>query len=141
MNRLLRATALAAVMIWAPLPVQAQHAYPVQELLATGKTVVGEDIVYPTSGPAKITVAIVTVEPGAKAVLHRHPAPLVAYVLEGELTVDYGDRGQRTFRPGESFVEAMHAPHRGLNLGAGIVRLLAVYVGAAGTANVENERP
>ena len=62
--------------------------YSVQELLVTGKTVVGENIQYPTTGAPKITVALVTVAPGAPAAFHRHPVPLVAYILEGELTVD-----------------------------------------------------
>ncbi len=110
--------------------------YPVQELLVTGKTVVGEDIQYPSTGAPKITVAVVTVEPGAVAAFHRHPVPLVAYILEGELTVDYGSEGVKTFRQGDALVEAMHVPHRGMNLGSGVVRLLAVYVGAEGSANV-----
>ena len=62
--------------------------------------------------------------------------PLVAYILEGELTVDYGSEGVKTFRQGDALVEAMHVPHRGMNLGSGIVKLLAVYVGAEGSANV-----
>ena len=61
-------------------------------------------------------------------------------MLEGELTVDYGDRGRRTYRAGDAFVEAMQVPHRGLNEGSGIVRLLAVYVGADGTENVALEK-
>ncbi len=72
--------------------------------------------------------------------MHRHPAPLVAYILEGELTVDYGDRGRKVFRQGEAMVEAMEVPHRGMNLGTGPVRILAMYIGAEGTANVELEK-
>ena len=127
--------ALGASAAWAQ-----QTYYPVQQLLATSKTVVGEDIRYPTSGPARVTVAIVTVPPGAPAALHRHPAPLVAYILEGELTVDYGALGMKTFRQGEALVEAMDVPHRGINQGTGIVKLLAVYVGAEGTSNVVLEK-
>lgn len=114
--------------------------YPVQELLVTGKTVVGEDIQYPTTGAPKVTVAVVTVAPGAPAAFHRHPVPLVAYILEGELTVDYGAKGVKTFRQGDALVEAMNVPHRGMNLGSGIVKLLAVYVGAEGSANVALEK-
>lgn len=114
--------------------------YPVQELLVTGKTVVGEDIRYPTTGAPKITVAVVTVAPGSPAAFHRHPVPLVAYILEGELTVDYGEKGLKTFRQGDALVEAMDVPHRGMNLGTGIVKLLAVYVGAEGAANVALEK-
>jgi len=113
-----------------------QGYYPVQELLVTNKTVIGEDIRYPTTGAPKITVAVVTVAPGAPAAFHRHPVPLVAYILEGELTVDYGEKGVKIFRQGDALVEAMHVPHRGVNLGSGIVKLLAVYVGAEGSENV-----
>ena len=114
---------------------QESNYYPVQELLVTGKTIVGEAIQYPSGAP-KITVAVVTVAPGAVAAFHRHPVPLVAYILEGELTVDYGSEGVKTFRQGDALVEAMHVPHRGMNLGSSVVRLLAVYGGAEGSANV-----
>jgi quercetin dioxygenase-like cupin family protein len=117
-----------------------QGYYPTQELLVTGKTVVGEDIKYPDTGRPKITVAVVTVAPGTPAAFHRHPVPLVAYILEGELTVDYGLNGVKTFRQGDALVEAMNVPHRGMNLGSGIVKLLAVYVGAEGSANVALEK-
>ncbi|MDX9945033.1 MAG: cupin domain-containing protein [Azonexus sp.] len=117
-----------------------QGYYPVQELLVTGQTVVGENIQYPSTGTPKITVAVVTVAPGAPAAFHRHPVPLVAYILEGELTVDYGEKGVKTFRQGDALVEAMHVPHRGMNLGSGLVKLLAVYIGAEGSANVVLEK-
>lgn len=113
--------------------------YPVQELLVTGKTVVGENIQYPTGAP-KITVAVVTVAPNSQAGFHRHAVPLVAYILEGELTVDYGEKGLKTFRQGDAVVEAMNVPHRGMNLGSGVVKLLAVYVGAEGLANATLEK-
>ncbi len=114
--------------------------YPVQELLVTGKTVVGEDIRYPSTGAPRITVAVVTVAPGAPAAFHRHPVPLVAYILAGELTVNYGAKGIKTFRQGEALVEAMDISHRGMNLGSEVVKLLAVYIGAEGSANVELEK-
>ena len=117
-----------------------QAYYPVQELLVTGQTIVGENIQYPTSGAPKITVAVVTVAPGNPAAFHRHPVPLVAYILEGELTVDYGPKGLKTFRQGDAVVEAMSLPHRGMNLGGGVVKLLAVYIGADGSANVALEK-
>lgn len=117
-----------------------QGYYPVQELIVTGKTVVGEDIRYPTTGSPKITVAIVTVAPGAPAAFHRHPVPLVAYILEGELTVDYGAKGVKVFRAGDALVEAMDVPHRGTNETNSIVKLLAVYIGAEGSANVALEK-
>ncbi len=69
-------------------------------LLSTGSTVLGETLHYPTGGPAHVTAAIVTLAPGARTVLHRHGVPMFAYVLDGEITVDYGDRGKRTYQAG-----------------------------------------
>jgi quercetin dioxygenase-like cupin family protein len=117
------------------------NGYPAVPLLSTGTTVVGETLHYPTSGPAHVTAAIVTVAPGAKTILHKHGVPLFAYILEGELTVDYGDRGKRTYHQGDAFMEAMDVPHYGIDTGAQPVRLLAVYIGAAGLADVIPVRP
>ncbi|WP_026685922.1 cupin domain-containing protein [Azovibrio restrictus] len=118
---------------------QAQ-AYPTQELLSTSTTVLGETIRYPDSGPARVTASIVTIAPGAETVFHRHPAPMFAYILEGEVSVDYGDQGIRVFRQGEALMEAMQARHRGTNQGSVPVRILSVHMGAAGTENVVLEK-
>lgn len=132
---------LAAALVALPvLPAMAGDAYPSQQLLSTGKTVVGEDLVYPTSGPAKLTALVVTIAPGAETVLHHHPAPMFAYVLEGELVVDYGAAGKRTYRQGDALLEAIHVPHKGINTGTVPVRILAVSMGAEGTANVVVEK-
>ena len=101
-------------------------------LLSTGTTVVGEPLRYPTNGPAHVTAAIVTLPPGAKTVLHRHGVPLFGYILEGEITVDYGDRGKRTYRAGQAIMEAMDVPHFGADVGSAPVRILTVYMGAEG---------
>lgn len=127
---------LAVLATQLPAGASGQQAYPTQDLLATGTTVVGETMRYPTGGPAMVTVSIVTIAPGADTALHHHPAPLVAYILEGELTVDYGAHGRRVFSQGQAFIEAMEIPHRGMNLGMVPVRLLATYLGAEGIANV-----
>jgi quercetin dioxygenase-like cupin family protein len=127
--------AIAAVLACSGPGWAGDAAYPTVDILSTGKTVVGEDIRYPTTGPAHVTGSIVTIAPGADTVLHTHQAPLFAYVLEGTLTVDYGDKGKRSYQPGEAFMEAMATTHRGMNLGTAPVRLLAVYMGAEGTRN------
>ncbi len=101
-------------------------------LLSTGTTVMGETLHYPTTGPAHVTAAIVTLPPGGRTVLHKHGVPLFAYVLEGEITVDYGDRGKRTYRQGDALMEAMNTAHFGADAGSQPVRLLTVYMGAEG---------
>ena len=101
-------------------------------LLSTGTTVMGETLHYPTNGAAHVTAAIVTLPPGGRTILHKHGVPLFAYVLEGEITVDYGDRGKRTYRQGEALMEAMDAAHFGADAGPQPVRILTVYMGADG---------
>ena len=127
--------AIAALFLSNPTGSSAQQAYPTQDLLEAGKTVMGEPLRYPAGAPARVTVSIVTVAPGAETALHHHPAPLVAYILEGELTVEYKGHGRRVYRKGDAFLEAMDIAHRGLNLGTEPVRLLAVYLGAEGVPN------
>lgn len=132
--RLLTLAALAALL--SPLPAVAGEAYPAVKLLETTTTVAGEPIAYPATGPAKVDAIIVTIAPGAETVLHHHPAPMFAYILDGEVTVDYGAAGKRSFRAGDAFMEAMAVPHKGVNPGTIPVRILAVSMGAQGTANV-----
>lgn len=101
-------------------------------LLETTKTVVGETIVYPAGAPAKITASIINLSPGAATGWHRHGVPLIGMIMEGELTVDYGPKGKRTYKQGEAFAEAINVTHQGTNTGTGTANLLAVYLGADG---------
>jgi quercetin dioxygenase-like cupin family protein len=110
--------------------------YPALPLLSTTVTVVGETIRYPATGPAQVTAAIVTLAPGARTVVHKHGVPMFAYILEGEITVDYGEKGKRTYRAGEALMEAMDVAHFGENTGAQLMRLIAVYMGAKGANDV-----
>jgi quercetin dioxygenase-like cupin family protein len=110
--------------------------YPATPLLSTAKTIVGEDIVYPASGQPQVNAMMVNIAPGEKTELHSHGVPLFVYVLEGEVTVEYTGHGQKTFKQGDSFVEAMNVTHRGMNLTDGPVRILAVYMSAVGAKDV-----
>jgi len=104
----------------------------VTQLLSTGKTIMDEPIVYPTGAPAKLTTAIVEMAPGAETGWHTHGVPLTGLILDGELTVDYGAKGMRTYKKGESVAEAISIPHNGKNTGNGIMKLFVVYMGAEG---------
>jgi quercetin dioxygenase-like cupin family protein len=107
-------------------------------LLSTGETILGQPISYPQTSTPHVTVAIVTLEPGASTGWHHHSVPLVAYMLEGKLTVDYEGHGERIYRAGDALVEAIGTPHEGRNSGDGIVRILAAFAGAEGTPNTES---
>lgn len=107
----------------------------VETLLETGETVMGESIVYPP-GPARVTSLIVTMAPGEETGRHKHPVPTYGYILEGEITVVYEGRGSRTYRKDEAFMEAEDVWHNGRNPGDRPARVLVVFMGAAGLANV-----
>jgi quercetin dioxygenase-like cupin family protein len=103
-------------------------------LLATSKTVMDEPIVYP-GGTAKLTTGILTLDAGDETGWHTHGVPLTGIVLDGELTVDYGDKGTRIFKKGESIAEAIDIPHNGRNTGTGEMRLFVVFIGTEGREN------
>ena len=82
-----------------------------------------------------VTAAIVTMVPGQETGWHAHDAPLFAWMLDGELTVDYGPDGSRVYRKGDALLEAFRTRHNGRNSGTENTRLLAVFIGAEGVAN------
>lgn len=104
-------------------------------LLDTRDTIIGQPIAYPTGAPAKITSAIVTMMPGEETGWHQHDVPMFGYILEGEVTVDYGKKGTRVYRRGDAVMEAMDWPHNGRNSGNVPARILAVFMGADGVPN------
>ncbi len=132
---MLRITLLAFLALLPVASAQAEEAYSpkitLTPLISTGETIIGQPLAYP-EGTAKVTAAIVTIPPGTETGWHEHAVPLFAYVLDGVLTVDYGDKGTRTYKTGDSLMEAMNWPHNGTNNGAVPVRILAVYMGAEG---------
>lgn len=104
-------------------------------LLASQTTIIGQPIAYPTGAPAKITSAIVTMLPGEATGWHQHDVPMFGYILEGEVTVDYGAKGTHVYRQGDAVIEAVDWPHNGRNTGTVPARILAVFMGAKGIPN------
>jgi quercetin dioxygenase-like cupin family protein len=105
-------------------------------LLSSGTTIIDQPIAYPAGTP-KVTGAIVTIPPGGETGWHLHEVPLFVYILEGEVTVDYGEKGVKVVKQGESILEAMNWAHNGMNKTDKPLRILAVYIGADGIANAE----
>src|SRR4029079_11899576 len=109
----------------------------VLSLLGTTQTIFGRPIAYPTEGPAKVAASIVTMQPGEETGWHRHDVPMFCYILEGEVTVDYGTKGTRVYKKGDALMEAIDWEHNGRNSGLGPVRILAVFMGAEGVPDTE----
>ena len=111
---------------------------PLEVLLQSSETRIGQPIEYPAGKPV-VTAAIITVAPGGETGWHSHEAPLFAWMLEGALTIDYGPDGTLTYEKGEALLEAFRTPHNGQNRGDEPARLLAVFMGAEGVANTVME--
>ena len=124
-----------ALLAVSAVPVLADG-YPAIKLYSGNTTVTGEEIAYPMAGKAHVNAMIVTLAPGEKTMLHQHGVPVFIHILKGEVTVDYGAKGTRTFRQGESFLEAMAVTHAGMNSGTVPVKILAVYMGSEATKDV-----
>jgi len=105
---------------------------------AVDRTVLEQVIEYPDTGQAQITAAILDFPPGADTGWHYHETPLIAHVLSGEITVTYDTADgqiERTYRAGETLVEAIGTHHTGRNDGDEVARLIVVFVGAEGSTN------
>jgi quercetin dioxygenase-like cupin family protein len=60
-------------------------------------------------------VGHITMQPGEQTGWHQHDVPMFCYMLEGEITVDYGKSGTRTYRKGDALMEAIDVVHDGRN--------------------------
>ena len=78
----------------------------------TVKTLSAVDVGEELNGkPARATTQEVTFEPGAASAPHRHPGPVVGYVLEGDLEFQAGDAPARRLRAGDTFYEPAMVLH------------------------------
>ena len=104
--------------------------YPhMQILLETEQTIAGEPLTYPQSGQAKVTSAIITIPAGQSTGWHKHKVPLVAYLLAGELEMEYANGKRVQFKTGEALMEAIAMPHIGANLEATPARIFVAFLG------------
>lgn len=119
----------------ATVPSPAATVSSVPLLTKTDQTVLGQPITYPTAQPAQVSSVMLTIPPGVETGLHKHDAPMYAYILEGELTVAYDNGATKTYLPGEAIMEALGTPHNGRNSGTTDAKLIVVFMGADGVAN------
>lgn len=112
----------------------AQYQNLLTPLLQSETDIIDQTIAYPPGNP-KVTAAIVTIPSGGETGWHTHEVPLFVHVLDGAVTVDYGDKGVKTYKADESIMEAMNWAHNGMNKEDVPVRILVVYMGSEEKAN------
>ena len=87
------------------------------------------DIVEELDGKeTNVTVVEVTLEPGRAGKPHRHPGPVIGYVLEGEYELGIDEEPSKVLKAGETFYEPTGCLHRASKNHAakGNTRVLAV---------------
>jgi quercetin dioxygenase-like cupin family protein len=99
----------------------------VETLAADTRSWDGSVFQYP-EGSAEITVVKLSLPSGTQLPLHCHPAPLAAYVLEGELEVTNASGQTKSFKKGNAFIEVMNRWHKGLVKGKD-TQLIVFYAG------------
>ena len=101
---------LAAFGLTAAGMTAAQHD---EKSHASVKTLAGRDIAEKVDGKAaKATAVEVTLEPGQAGASHRHPGPVLGYVLEGEYEWAIDDQPTKVLKAGETFYEPGGCLHR-----------------------------
>ncbi|HEX4113283.1 MAG TPA: cupin domain-containing protein [Stellaceae bacterium] len=130
MFRFLAVLALASTLLAGG--ARADEAIKTTVLLKTITTNIGQPIAYPRHGMPQITTMIIEIPPGAATPLHTHPAPLVGYILEGQLEVRAAGGKINRYKAGDAFVEALNHAHAGTNIGPGPLRILVTVIGTQG---------
>lgn len=134
---------LAGILVLLALPVAADTlpaAYKTgvaaKVLTRTTVTGNGQKIVYPLTDKAEVTAMLVDLAPGAETGWHKHPVPVYAYVLKGELAVEMEGGDARQFKSGDAIVEVVNTAHNGKNSGKEPVSLIVFYTGVQDVPNV-----
>ena len=88
----------------------------IRPILQTTTGLCGKAFAYP-EGEAELRLLRVEFPVGGSVPLHTHPAPLIAYVSQGQIRHTRGDQ-VNTFGPGQAFVESNQGgPHTVKNIG------------------------
>ena len=74
-------------------------------------------------------------QPGGHTALHQHPVVTFIYVMEGEFDIHQGDSVLH-YKAGDALIEPIDSLMQNFNPGAGVTRVLVVYVGEEGKPNM-----
>ena len=83
---------------------------------------------------AQLAVVSVEIPVGGREGRHTHSGPLIVYVQEGALTLDYEGKPTVTYKVGETFFVESGKIHEGINNGTVPIKALASFVTPKGAA-------
>ena len=121
----------AVVALGASTFLAASRAAPMPGPLFEGsRTVLGQEFSYPDGTPT-IRAGVKILPQGARSPWHEHSTPVFAYILRGEVTVDYGARGMHVLSEGSGAIEAIDWLHQARNDGAEPAEILVIELDAS----------
>jgi quercetin dioxygenase-like cupin family protein len=95
------ASALMTAVILAAVVGARQERTPPRSRVAIAQALPALD-----GGHLEATVVEVTYEPGGANTAHRHPCPVIGYVIEGSVRMQVKGQAERIYTPGDTFYEA-----------------------------------
>jgi quercetin dioxygenase-like cupin family protein len=136
MKQLTAVAFIITIFATGSLPAFAQkiEGVVVTKILTTTSTVTGQKLELPTQN-LQVIGSTFDIAPGAKLPRHEHPFARYAYVLQGELEVNYEGSGSKVYKTGELIVEAVNTWHSAQNKGTVPVKLLVIDQVEAGKSN------
>jgi quercetin dioxygenase-like cupin family protein len=128
---MIRKIALSAV-----LAIAAFSLIGTQPVFSAAAPTVVRKVLLQQDVPNGATLSVVSVEipVGGREGRHTHPGPLIVYVQEGALTLDYEGKPTVTYKTGETFAVDAGKIHEGINNGNVPIKALASFVTPKGQA-------
>jgi quercetin dioxygenase-like cupin family protein len=108
-SRMSFSLAIACAAVWAPAAL-AQEAPATRQERA--RVAYANPLPRLDGGRLKVTLVEVTYAPGDSSTAHRHPCPVIGYVLEGSYRTRSGAEPEAVYTAGQTFYEAPGAVHR-----------------------------
>lgn len=84
-------------------------------------------------GQPQITIKRITIPPGVRLPMHKHPVINAGVLLRGTLTVESDEGKKLILAAGDPIVELVDRWHRGINEGEAPAEILVFYAGTVGT--------
>lgn len=106
-------------------------------VLETTSTLSGQAISLPQGEGVEIEAHLVEIKPGAEVGKHKHPYPVVMYVLEGTLVVEQDGGTEKTYEAGDAFIEDANTWVNNKNPGTVPMKFFAVLIGKKDSPTVE----
>ncbi len=118
------------IALSAMLAIAAVSLIGTQPVLSAAAPAVVRKVLMQQDVPNGAQLAVVSVEipVGGREGRHTHTGPLIVYVQEGALTLDYEGKPTVTYKVGETFFVEAGKIHEGINNGTVPIKALASFV-------------